>query len=68
MAYAARVMRGLIIDDVRRRRSQKRGGLFESPRSRRSRGQRRRSAGAGAISDALDELAEVDPDSPRSSI
>ena len=29
MAYAARVMRGLIIDDVRRRRSQKRGGLFE---------------------------------------
>ena len=29
MGYAARVMRGLIIDDVRRRRSQKRGGLFE---------------------------------------
>src|SRR5829696_5025007 len=29
MAYAARVMRGLIIDDVRRRRSEKRGGLFE---------------------------------------
>ena len=29
MAYAARVMRGLIIDDVRRRQSQKRGGLFE---------------------------------------
>ena len=28
MGYAARVMRGLIIDDVRRRRSQKRGGLF----------------------------------------
>src|SRR6476469_5115090 len=28
MAYAARVMRGLIIDDVRRRRSAKRGGLF----------------------------------------
>src|SRR5512134_2559377 len=28
MAYAARVMRGLIIDDVRRRRSEKRGGLF----------------------------------------
>src|SRR6185503_7248496 len=27
MAYATRVMRGLIIDDVRRRRSQKRGGL-----------------------------------------
>src|SRR5262249_1487568 len=26
MAYAARVMRGLIIDDVRRRQSHKRGG------------------------------------------
>ena len=29
MAYAARVMRGLIIDDVRRRQAQKRGALFE---------------------------------------
>src|SRR5215212_7681543 len=29
MAYAARVMCGLIIDDVWRRRSEKRGGLFE---------------------------------------
>src|SRR5262245_121966 len=29
MGYAARVMRGLIIDDVRRQRSQKRGGLFD---------------------------------------
>ena len=28
MAYAGRVMRGLIIDEVRRRRSEKRGGLF----------------------------------------
>ena len=28
LAYAARVMRGLIIDDDRRRRSAKRGGLF----------------------------------------
>src|SRR4029453_6965876 len=28
MGYAARVMRGLIIDDVRRRRSEKLGGLF----------------------------------------
>jgi len=62
MGYAARVMRGLIIDDVRRRRSEKRGGLFEittlAPDI------------AGAIgpqsliqiSDALDELAEVEPD------
>jgi RNA polymerase sigma factor (TIGR02999 family) len=29
MAYAARVMRGLIIDHVRSRRATKRGGLFE---------------------------------------
>jgi RNA polymerase sigma factor (TIGR02999 family) len=62
MAYAARVMRGLIIDDVRRRRSEKRGGLFAIT-----------SLGADdpvsvmtpqslvLISDALDELAEVEP-------
>ena len=63
MAYAARVMRGLIIDDVRRRRSEKRGGLFEitslgaddpagvfSPQS------------LIQISDALDELAGVEPE------
>jgi RNA polymerase sigma factor (TIGR02999 family) len=62
MAYAARVMRGLIIDDVRRRRSEKRGGLFDitslgtdhadsviSPHS------------LILISDALDELAEIEP-------
>jgi RNA polymerase sigma factor (TIGR02999 family) len=62
MAYAARVMRGLIIDDVRRRRSEKRGGLFHitslgtdhadsviNPHS------------LILISDALDELAEVEP-------
>jgi RNA polymerase sigma factor (TIGR02999 family) len=29
MAYAARVMRGLIVDYVRERRAQKRGGAFE---------------------------------------
>jgi RNA polymerase sigma factor (TIGR02999 family) len=29
MCYAARVMRGLIIDYVRRRKAQKRGGVFE---------------------------------------
>jgi RNA polymerase sigma factor (TIGR02999 family) len=63
MAYAARVMRGLIIDDVRRRRSEKRGGLFDIT-----------SLGADdsisvmtpqalvLISDALDELAEAEPD------
>jgi len=62
MAYAARVMRGLIIDDVRRRRSEKRGGLFAitsldgddavsvmTPHA------------LVLISDALDELAEAEP-------
>ena len=62
MAYAARVMRGLIIDDVRRRRSEKRGGLFHitaldahdpvsvmTPHA------------LVMISDALDELADVEP-------
>ena len=63
MAYAARVMRGLIIDDVRRRRSEKRGGMFHIT-----------SLGDNdtvnvmtphalvLISDALDELAEVEPE------
>lgn len=62
MAYAGRVMRGLIIDEVRRRRSEKRGGLFQIT-----------SLGTDhadmvtnpqqliRIGDALDELAEVEP-------
>ena len=62
MAYAARVMRGLIIDYVRRRKAQKRGGAFEitalsegveaSPEDDKE---------LARISDALDELAVVDP-------
>jgi RNA polymerase sigma factor (TIGR02999 family) len=63
MAYAARVMRGLIIDDVRRRRSEKRGGLFEitSLDGEDTVGVMTPSA-LVLISDALDELAEVDSD------
>ena len=63
MGYAARVMRGLIIDDVRRRRSQKRGGLFEITTLDDD-----RIFDAGGprdlmrIGDVLDELAEVEPD------
>jgi len=60
-AYAARAMRGLVIDYVRERRAQKRGGAFhltqldtgiadETPAGE----------DLGAISDALDELARVD--------
>jgi len=62
MGYAARVMRGLIIDHARSRSAQKRGGQFEIT-----------SAGSEAaenavdseelerISEALDELAKVEP-------
>lgn len=63
MGYAARVMRGLIIDDVRRRRSEKRGGLFQITALDTSHG----NGLAGPevlvrIGDSLDELAEVEPD------
>ena len=63
MGYAARVMRGLIIDDVRRRRSHKRGGLFRLT----SLGTHDAEGVAdphtlGRIGDALDELAKVEPD------
>jgi RNA polymerase sigma factor (TIGR02999 family) len=62
MGYAARVMRGLIIDDVRRRRSEKRGGLFHITALDTSHGERVTSPQALIrISEALDELAEVEP-------
>lgn len=64
MGYAARVMRGLIIDHARNRRAQKRGGQFHIT-----------SFPAGdaeenviddraleKLGDALDELAKIDPD------
>ena len=62
MAYAARVMRGLIISYVRNRQAQKRGGRFElttigdnvaeaAPNGH----------GLQRLSDALDELAATDP-------
>jgi RNA polymerase sigma factor (TIGR02999 family) len=62
MAYAARVMRGLIIDDVRRRHSEKRGGLFHIT----SLDTELAGSLAGPqrllqISNALDELAEIEP-------
>jgi RNA polymerase sigma factor (TIGR02999 family) len=63
MAYAARVMRGLIIDDIRRRRSQKRGGLFHLT----SLGTQHEYDVADPstllkLADALDDLARVEPD------
>jgi RNA polymerase sigma factor (TIGR02999 family) len=62
MGYAARVMRGVIIDYARRQRAHKRGGQFEITSIATDVGekvadQRRLSA----ISDALDELATIDP-------
>jgi RNA polymerase sigma factor (TIGR02999 family) len=62
MAYAARVMRGLIIDDIRRRRAQKRGALFEITPLATDQAENVADAQELArISDALDELATVDP-------
>lgn len=63
MGYAARVMRGLIIDHARRRMAIKRGGEFEitslatdsveSPADAKE---------LSEISDALEQLAKVEPD------
>jgi RNA polymerase sigma factor (TIGR02999 family) len=62
MAYASRVMRGLIIDYSRRRQAQKRGGGFEITSLD---GKEVASAADAAelarIGDALDELAAIDP-------
>jgi RNA polymerase sigma factor (TIGR02999 family) len=63
MGYAARVMRGLIVDDVRRRRSEKRGGLFEMTTLGTDHAERVASPESLIlISDALDELAEIEPE------
>jgi RNA polymerase sigma factor (TIGR02999 family) len=63
MAYAARVMRGLIIDDVRRRRSEKRGGLFVITSLATDHADSVMTPEALIrISDALDELAEAEPE------
>jgi len=63
MAYAARVMRGLIIDDVRRRQSEKRGGLFEITSLGFDEGVGVMTPHALVlISDVLDELSEAEPE------
>jgi RNA polymerase sigma factor (TIGR02999 family) len=62
MAYAARVMRTLIIDHARERQAQKRGGLFEitSIDAKEIENPVNHSEVA-RIGDALDELAKVEP-------
>jgi RNA polymerase sigma factor (TIGR02999 family) len=61
MAYASRVMRGLIIDYARNRRAQKRGGRFEMTTLETDLGEPAvNDRELTAISDALDELATVD--------
>lgn len=62
MGYAARVMRGLIIDHVRSRRAQKHGGQFElTTFDTDLRGQRIDDRELTRIGEALDELAAVEP-------
>lgn len=61
MGYAARVMRSLIIDHVRNRRARKRGGLFEfTVLETTVADQAGNERELQQISDALDELAQVD--------
>lgn len=61
LGYAARVMRGLIIDHARNRQAQKRGGLFElTPLDTNVRENAVDHRELTLISDALDELAKVD--------
>ena len=69
MAYAARVMRGLIIDYARSRQAQKRGGGVRDhlARHRRGRRPRRRRRSWPASATALDELADGRPAARRRS-
>jgi RNA polymerase sigma factor (TIGR02999 family) len=62
MAYAARAMRGLIIDYARRRYAQKRGGMFELTSLQTTIADRLTDANElQQISDALEDLAAVEP-------
>jgi RNA polymerase sigma factor (TIGR02999 family) len=62
MGYAARVMRGLIIDHARERHAQKRGGLFEitslDTEAAENAADHRELV---QIGEALDELAKIEP-------
>jgi RNA polymerase sigma factor (TIGR02999 family) len=60
MGYAARVMRGLIIDHARNRRAQKRGGLFQITSLDTDAAAPADHDELARIGEALDELAQVD--------
>ena len=61
MGYAARVMRGLIIDHVRNRQAQKRGGQFEiTSLENKNVAEVPNEGELTRISEALDKLAKVD--------
>src|SRR4051812_9885157 len=61
MGYAARVMRGLIIDHARNRQAQKRGGQFEiTSLENKNIAEVANGAELTRISEALDKLAKVD--------
>ncbi len=63
MGYAARVMRGLIIDHARNRHAVKRGGEFEITSLHIDVAENCADAKElSSISDALDQLAEVEPE------
>ena len=63
MGYAARVMRGLIIDHARNRRALKRGGEFEITSLEEDHFANPADAKElSSISDALDQLAKVEPE------
>jgi RNA polymerase sigma factor (TIGR02999 family) len=62
MSYACRVMRGIIIDYARRRQAQKRGGLVEMTSINTDVIDAvADSEELSRVSDALDELATIDP-------
>jgi RNA polymerase sigma factor (TIGR02999 family) len=63
IGYAARVMRGIIIDHARNRKATKRGGEFEITSLENDAIQSPADAGElSIIGDALDELAKVEPE------
>ena len=61
MGYAARVMRGLIIDHARSRHAQKRGGQFEITSLGAQSGDPVNEQALISISEGLDELARAEP-------